>query len=65
MPLPTSLKPTRILFAMLRVNDLEASIAFYRDMLGMSELDRETFTEARFTAVYMGYGDRTENTVWS
>lgn len=58
-----SIAPNRILFAMLRVSDIDTSIAFYRDMLGMTELGRETFTDAKFTAVYMGYGDAAENTV--
>ncbi|MCL4143758.1 UNVERIFIED_CONTAM: hypothetical protein GTU68_001762 [Idotea baltica] len=48
---------------MLRVSDLDASIAFYTDMLGMSELGRETFPDAKFTAVYIGYGDMATNTV--
>lgn len=63
MPLPTELAPQRILFTMLRVSDLDASIAFYTDMLGMSELRRETFEDAKFTAVYMGYGDISKNAV--
>jgi len=58
MTIPSNLKPQRILFTMLRVKDLETSIAFYRDILGMSELARETFSDAKFTAVYMGYGDK-------
>lgn len=33
------------------------SIAFYRDMLGMREIRRETFESVSFTAVYMGYGE--------
>lgn len=47
--------PTRILYTMIRVGDLERSIAFYRDALGMCELRRETFPEARFTLVFIGY----------
>jgi len=58
-----SISPKRILFTMLRVSDLETSITFYRDMLGMSELSRETFTDAKFTAVYMGYGDIAQGAV--
>lgn len=49
--------PNRILYTMIRVADLDASIAFYRDILGMSEIRRETFPEGRFTLVFMGYGD--------
>lgn len=63
MSISKTLSPNRILFTMLRVSDLDASIAFYRDMLGMSELGRETFTEAKFTAVYMGYGDLAKDAV--
>ena len=49
--------PTRILYTMLRVGDLDRSIAFYRDALGMREMRRETFPEGCFTLVFMGYGD--------
>lgn len=48
--------PTRILYTMLRVGDLERSIAFYAVALGMHEARRETFPEGRFTLVFMGYG---------
>lgn len=63
MSISSAIAPKRILFAMLRVSNLDTSIAFYRDMLGMSELGRETFSEAKFTAVYMGYGDMAKDTV--
>lgn len=55
--------PSRILYTMLRVSDLERSVAFYKDALGMNELRRETFTEGRFTLVFIGYGDDTSNAV--
>lgn len=61
--IPKGIAPSRILFTMLRVADLERSVAFYKNMLGMIELDRETFTDARFTAVYMGYGDKNRDAV--
>lgn len=51
--------PNRILYTMIRVADLDRSIAFYRDLLGMRELRRETFPDGRFTLVFMGYGDET------
>ncbi|MEN8178592.1 MAG: lactoylglutathione lyase [Pseudomonadota bacterium] len=47
--------PSRILYTMIRVADLDRSVAFYRDMLGMRELRREIFTEGCFTLVFMGY----------
>lgn len=59
----SNIAPSRVLFAMLRVSNLETSIAFYRDMLGMKVLETETFESARFTAVYMGYGDKDKDTV--
>ena len=55
--------PTRILYTMLRVSNLDRSIAFYRDALGMRELRRETFAEGRFTLVFIGYGDEASNAV--
>ncbi|MFD2205596.1 lactoylglutathione lyase [Kiloniella antarctica] len=55
--------PSRILYTMVRVTDLNRSIAFYRDTLGMHELRRETFSDARFTLVFIGYGDETSNAV--
>lgn len=47
--------PSKILYTMIRVGDLDRSVAFYRDILGMREIRRETFTEGRFTLVFMGY----------
>ncbi len=49
--------PSSILYTMVRVSDLDQSIAFYRDALGMRELRRETFTNGRFTLVFMGYAN--------
>ena len=49
--------PSRILYTMIRVSDLDRSVAFYRDALGMTELRRENFTAGRFTLVFIGYGD--------
>ena len=46
---------SRILYTMVRVGDLERSINFYSNALGMRELKRETFTEGLFTLVFMGY----------
>ena len=55
--------PTRILYTMIRVSDLDRSINFYQGALGMRELRREAFTEGRFTLVFMGYGDEASNAV--
>lgn len=55
--------PTRILYTMLRVSDLEQSLAFYQNALGLNEIYRETFTEGRFTLVFLGYGDDPQGTM--
>lgn len=60
---PMNIAPTRILYAMFRVVDLEKSILFYRNMLGMKVVARETFPDAKFTAVFMGYGESKDETV--
>jgi lactoylglutathione lyase len=51
----------RILHTMLRVVDLEKSIAFYRDVLGMTELSRKDYPEGKFTLAFMGYGKNPEH----
>jgi len=53
--------PFRLLYTMIRVADLERSVAFYKSALGMNELRRENFTEGRFTLVFVGYGNETSN----
>ncbi len=53
----------RMLHTMLRVGDLEKSIAFYRDVLGMQELRRKDYPDGEFTLAFMGYGDEASNTV--
>jgi len=55
--------PSRILYSMYRVSDLERSVTFYREVLGMNELRRENFTEGRFTLVFIGYGGEDSNAV--
>ncbi len=49
--------PHAILYSMVRVRDLDRSLRFYCDALGMQELRRETFTAAEFTLVFVGYPD--------
>lgn len=48
---------------MLRVGDLDRSIAFYTGVLGMRELRRKAYPEGQFTLAFVGYGDESENTV--
>ncbi len=53
----------RLLHTMLRVTNLDASIAFYRDVLGMRVLRRADFPEGRFTLAFVGYGEEAEHAV--
>jgi lactoylglutathione lyase len=43
----------KYLHTMVRVADLEASLTFYRDALGLKVLDRRDFPQGRFTLVYL------------
>ena len=57
---------------MLRVREPQASVAFYRDVLGMSLLDRYDFAEMKFSLYFMGYlapgeaipSDKAERAQW-
>jgi lactoylglutathione lyase len=51
----------RILHTMLRVTDLERSIAFYRGVLGMELLFRKDYPEGKFTLAFLGYGRNPEH----
>ena len=53
----------RILHTMIRVGDLEQSISFYTDVLGMKLLRQKEYPEGEFTLAFLGYGDESENTV--
>lgn len=53
----------RILHTMLRVGNMDRSVAFYRDVLGMRELRRHDYPEGRFTLVFMGYQPESEGAV--
>ena len=52
----------RLLHTMLRVGDLEASIRFYCEVLGMKLLRREDFPDGKFTLAFVGYGDESDTT---
>jgi len=53
----------RMLHTMLRVGDLERSLAFYTGPLGMKLLRRRDFPGGRFTLAFVGYGDESDHTV--
>ena len=47
----------RILHTMLRVGDLDKSIAFYTTVLGMRLLRRHDYPDGKFTLAFVGYED--------
>ena len=53
----------RILHTMLRVTDLERSIAFYVDVLGMKLLRRNDYPGGKFTLAFVGYQDEKDGAV--
>jgi len=53
----------RILHTMLRVGNLERSLAFYCDVLGMRLLRRKDYESGRSTLAFVGYGDEDHHTV--
>jgi lactoylglutathione lyase len=50
----------RILHTMLRVGDLERSLRFYTEVLGMRLLRRQEFPDGRFTLAFVGFGPESE-----
>jgi len=53
----------RLLHVMLRVKNLEKTIAFYTQVLGMTFLRRKDYPTGRFTLAFVGYGPEEEGTV--
>ncbi|PWF23119.1 lactoylglutathione lyase [Corticimicrobacter populi] len=53
----------RLLHTMLRVGDLERSLAFYTQVLGMRLLRRKDYPEGRFTLAFVGYEDEDQGAV--
>lgn len=53
----------RILHSMIRVNNLEESIKFYTEVLGMSLIREKEYPEGKFSLAFLGYGKETEETV--
>ena len=53
----------RLLHTMLRVGDLDRSIDFYQNVLGMKLLRRKDYPDGKFTLAVVGYGDESGNTV--
>ena len=46
----------KYLHTMLRVGDLQRSIDFYTEVLGMNLLSKQDYPEGQFTLAFVGYG---------
>lgn len=53
----------RILHTMLRVGDLDRSLQFYCDVLGMQLLRKKDYPGGKFTLAFVGYGPESEGAV--
>lgn len=53
----------RILHTMLRVGNLEKSIQFYTQVLGMKLLRQQDYPDGQFTLAFVGYGSENDHTV--
>ena len=53
----------RLLHTMLRVGNLERSIEFYTQVLGMTLLRQKDYPDGKFTLAFVGYGDESDHTV--
>lgn len=53
----------RILHTMIRVVDLDKSIQFYTDVLGMKLLRKKDYPDGKFTLAFVGYNDESEEAV--
>lgn len=53
----------RLLHTMLRVGNLEQSLKFYTEVLGMKLLRQKDYPDGKFTLAFIGYGDESDHTV--
>ena len=53
----------RVLHTMLRVGDLDKSIAFYTDVMGMQLLRKHENTEYKYTLAFVGFGEESQGAV--
>jgi len=53
----------RLLHTMLRVGNLEESLKFYCDIMGMKLLRRKDYPGGEFTLAFVGYGDESDHSV--
>ena len=47
----------KFLHTMIRVGDLDRSVKFYTELLGMKELRRRDVPDGKYTLAFLGYGE--------
>jgi catechol 2,3-dioxygenase-like lactoylglutathione lyase family enzyme len=58
-----SITESRFLHTMIRVKDLDKSLRFYTERLGMKLLRKRDYPTGKFTLAFVGYGDENDSTV--
>jgi len=53
----------RLLHTMIRVGNLQKSIQFYTEVMGMKLLRQKDYPKGKFTNAFIGYGNETDNCV--
>ena len=53
----------QLLHTMLRVGNIEESVKFYTEVLGMKLLRQKEYPDGKFTLAFVGYGDDSDHTV--
>ena len=53
----------KFLHTMIRVNNLDESLKFYCDVLGMKLIRKKDYPSGKFTLAFVGFGDESRNTV--
>ena len=56
-------RPTRLGHLVLKVRDIDRSLAFYTEVLGMRLLRRQDYPEGRFTLAFVGYCEESDGAV--
>ena len=61
--MPDTATNARMLHTMIRVHDLDKSLAFYTGPMGMKLLRKRDVPEGKYTLAFVGYGDEKEHCV--
>ena len=61
--MPDTAANARMLHTMIRVHDLDKSLAFYTGPMGMKLLRKRDVPDGKYTLAFVGYGDEKEHCV--